>query len=131
MIKDCLLLQPGYRCRDHRSLETSFRATAFSLGMLVKVHVSCRTTPARLSSDYQALPGGLVSSSGLRAVHGRERVTESGHLKRMTLLCRARLQPAECVARTDAHGGCAGDERLMEEWLDRIAECRIATCEQT
>ncbi len=42
--KDCLLLQPGYRCRDHRSQETSFRAAAFSLGMPVKVHVSCRRT---------------------------------------------------------------------------------------
>jgi hypothetical protein len=96
----------------------------------MKVHVSCRRTPARLSLDYQALPGGLVSSSGSRAVHGRESVTESGHLKRTTLVCRARLQPAECVARADAHGGCAGDERLMEEWVDGVSECRIATCEQ-
>ena len=43
----------------------------------------------------------------------------------------AGLQPAERVARADAHGGCSGDERLMEKWLDPVAQGRISTREQT
>jgi hypothetical protein len=40
------------------------------------------------------------------------------------------LQPVECVARADAHGGCAAKERLVKEWFDASAQRAVAVRQQ-
>jgi hypothetical protein len=40
------------------------------------------------------------------------------------------LQPEECVACTDAHGGCAAEERPVEEWFDAAAKRAVAVRQQ-
>jgi hypothetical protein len=80
--------------------------------------------------ELSRISGCLVNDEWRCAVHECAVVTESGQSDGTVLLCRAGLQPAERVACTDAHGGCTGDERPVEERLHRVAKRRMATREQ-
>ncbi len=81
-------------------------------------------------SGLSRVSGCLVNDERRCAVHECAVVAGSGQSEGTVLLCRAGLQPAKRVACTDTHGGCSGDERPLEERLDRVAERRIATREQ-
>lgn len=93
--------------------------------------VNARSLPkerVRQSADFQALPRCRVDWVGTCVVHVCARVTESG--QSAWLLRCIRLQPAECVACADAHGGCAGEQRLVEKGLDGAAQRGVAARQQ-
>lgn len=126
--RDCLLLRPSHRC----GAETEGDKLSRDRFLLRNAVVDARFLPkdsGAAKCGLSRISGCLVNDERRWAVHERATVAESGQSEGTVLLCRAGLQPAERVACPDAHGGCSGDERPVEERLDRVAQRRIATRE--